>query len=374
MARVDVLIPVYNAASTVESAVQSICAQTVRDIRLIVVDDGSSDDTPNLLRAMAALDERIHVITTHNGGIVDALNVALAMSDAPFIARHDADDLAFPDRLQKQLAFMEAQADCIAVGCNAFHIDVDGKRTGNVTDFKAVVVGDPYRYPSLEPYLLHPFLLARRHALVDAGGYRYLFHSEDTDLYWRLAGMGRLSNLTEALGEYRIHADSVSSQSILNGRISAVNSQLAALSERRRLDGQGDLIFSKEDLVRYQAAGDLPAILAIASEHLSVDERRFLETATVAKLLELSSYRPYRMTPTDLATIRQVIENNYSTMSPENRLYLVFRVILGRKRLARDWTEVRRLVPWRIMPRALLEAARHVPAYLQRVKNRLSTR
>ena len=368
MALIDILIPVYNAGGTIEASVQSICVQTIRDLRLVVVDDGSTDATSDILRRLAASDDRIHVVTTANGGIVDALNVALAASAAPFVARHDADDLAFPDRLEKQLAYLQAHADCIAVGCNAYHIDFDGRRTGHVTDFKPTVRGDPERCPSLEPYLLHPFLLARRAALID------VFHSEDTDLYWRLSDLGRLSNLPDVLGEYRIHPDSVSSKSVLNGRISAINSQLAAVSEKRRRRAEPDIRFAKSQLQCYHDARELDQVIAAGSIGLSDVESRYLAMATAAKLLELSSYRPYRMTSLDLATIRRTIERHYDVMSSENRLYVIFRMILGRKRLARDWTEAARLIPWRVMPRACFEAAPHLPAFLGRLGKRLLRR
>src|SRR5690349_10856990 len=105
-ARIDVLIPVYNGARTVASAVRSMQTQTLRDIRIHVVDDGSTDDTPQILRALADADDRIVVHTQPNGGIVDALNAGLARCTAPFVARHDADDLAYPQRLQRQLDYL----------------------------------------------------------------------------------------------------------------------------------------------------------------------------------------------------------------------------------------------------------------------------
>ncbi|MGI4798685.1 MAG: glycosyltransferase family 2 protein, partial [Janthinobacterium lividum] len=96
-ATVDVLIPVYNGASTVESAIGSIQAQTIQDIRIIVVDDGSTDATAFILDRMAKADRRIVPVRRANGGIVDALNAGLAICTADLIARHDADDLAVPD-------------------------------------------------------------------------------------------------------------------------------------------------------------------------------------------------------------------------------------------------------------------------------------
>jgi glycosyltransferase involved in cell wall biosynthesis len=218
--RVDVLIPVYNAAETLEDSIASIQTQTVTNIRLIVVNDGSSDGTALILHRLAAQDPRITVISTENNGIVDALNTGLEICTAPYLARMDADDLAFPERFAQQIAYLEENRDCIALAGNVWHVDQAGRRTGTRTSFAPEMNADPYWAPSREPYLMHPFLMARTEAVRNVGGYRYVFHAEDTDLYWRLAHDGRLYNLPDLLGEYRLHANSISGASILNGRIS----------------------------------------------------------------------------------------------------------------------------------------------------------
>ena len=356
--RIDVLVPVFNAMATVESALRSILEQTVRDLRLVVVDDGSTDDTPAILDGLARRDPRVHVLRTPNRGIVAALNTGLAETRAPFIARHDADDIAFPERLERQLAFLDAHPDVVAVGCNVFHTDVDGARTGTTTRFRPVATGDPDYVPALEPYLIHPFLLVRRAALVACGGYRHSFHSEDADLYWRLCRQGGLANLPDFLGEYRLHAQSVSSRSIVNGRIAAATSQLAALSERRRRDGVPDVSFPADALPAYQRATELAPIVALAASGLSAPERGHLEIATAAKLVELSNYRPYRLTPTDRRTIRSWIEAHYFELSEANRRHLVFRLIPTWRRTVHRPLEMLSLLPWTRMATALAELLR----------------
>lgn len=259
VAQIDVLIPAYNAAATIEAAVSSIQRQSVQDIRIIIVNDGSTDNTGDLLNAMATADPRIKVIATPNGGIVSALNLGLAACTAKFIARHDADDLAFPDRLAAQIDYLRSNADCVAVGTNVWHIDQYGRRTGTKSAFAGDTEPDAHFIPSREPYLMHPFLMVRRQAIQNAGGYRYCVHAEDTDLYWRLLDAGRLYNLPEIHGEYRIHLGSISSASILNGRIAAAMSQLAAISYLRRKTGQADLVFHRD--IRKQCEGDRKSVV-----------------------------------------------------------------------------------------------------------------
>src|SRR3954469_226863 len=240
-ANVDVIIPVYNAASTLEDAVGSIQRQTYRAIRIVLIDDGSTDATPTLLAKIAAEDSRVLVLRQENAGIVDALNRGWKACDAPLIARHDADDIAAPDRLAKQVAFLEANPEVIAVSGAFRHITPAGETTDCILPLPALSEADPKWVPAREPYLIHPFLMLRRAALEAVGGYRYVYHAEDSDLYWRLQERGKLVNLDDVLGDYRFNPTSVSSKSVINGRIQSLSSQLAAISAVRRRSNHSDI-------------------------------------------------------------------------------------------------------------------------------------
>ena len=123
MALIDVLIPAYNAAATLREAVESVRAQTVADIRIVVVNDGSTDDTSAILSDLSRQDGRIHVVSKSNDGIVEARNDGLRNCTSEFIACLDADDIASPDRLERQLAYMHAHPECVALGGKVEHID-----------------------------------------------------------------------------------------------------------------------------------------------------------------------------------------------------------------------------------------------------------
>ena len=109
---------------------------------------------------------------------------------------------------------------------------------------------------------------------MQLGGYRHVSYSEDSDLYWRLQELGSLHNITAVLGDYRVHGQSISSSSVVNGRIQAVGSQLGALSALRRRSGLPDMVFPADAIAGYKAAGTLKAIVAIASEQLDAQEKR----------------------------------------------------------------------------------------------------
>lgn len=296
---VDVLIPAFNAEKTIEASLLSIARQSHRHLRMIVVDDGSTDRTSDILRDFKVRDDRLTFVSTENKGIVAALNLALSLSDAPFVARHDADDLSYPDRIARQLDYLLRHEDCVAVGANARHVDSSGNWPGYTTGFRGEVRGDAEAIPAVEPYLMHPFLLARRAAIDAVGGYRYSLHSEDTDLYWRLLDQGRLHNMADVLGDYMVHDGSVTGGSVQNGRVSSLYSQLTALSYRRRLRGEPDIAFPPEALTATKRLHSLRALIEHVSPGLQPHEIDYLNLAVPAKLLENASYRPYLLEEVD---------------------------------------------------------------------------
>ena len=318
-AAVDVLIPVYNAEKTVEAAVSSIQTQTFRDLAIVLIDDGSTDSTPERLAHIASRDPRVSLLRQENCGIVDALNAGWRACNAPLIARHDADDIAAPDRIQKQVSLLRAAPDVVALSGAFRHIDENGALIGDEVHLPSPDTADPDWIPAREPYLLHPLLMLRRSALDSVDGYRYAFHAEDADLYWRLQEIGRLSNLPDILGHYRISGTSISSSSILNGRVQALSSQLAALSARRRRAGKLDIEFRRSDLQRYQRATTLDRMVQIASEALEESESRHLAVSTANKLLSLSTYRPYKLERSDCSFIRSAYRHLPTNTSPINR-------------------------------------------------------
>lgn len=104
---ISILLPVYNAASSIEAAVRSCLSQTFRDFELLLIDDGSTDATPALLQNLAKTDPRIRVLSLPHAGVRYAFNAGIAESSGTFIARMDSDDEMHPERLQKQLQFLQ---------------------------------------------------------------------------------------------------------------------------------------------------------------------------------------------------------------------------------------------------------------------------
>lgn len=210
MPRVDILMPVFNAGRFLDEALRSIRAQTWTDFRLILINDGSTDDSAERCRAAAAADPRLLCVDQVNLGITRSLNRALALATAPFVARMDADDIAFPERLARQVAHLAAHPEIVALGAAVIYLDAAGrpvKPCPRSTDHEqlepALLAGDGGA-------LIHPVVVFRRAALEQAGLYRpETQYVEDLDLYLRLARLGRLANLPEPLLYYRVHGTSI---------------------------------------------------------------------------------------------------------------------------------------------------------------------
>jgi glycosyltransferase involved in cell wall biosynthesis len=210
----SVLMPAYNAAGYIESAIDSVLAQTVRELELLVIDDGSKDDTLAVAQACAKRDGRVRVVTQPNAGIAPTLNRGLEMlAPAEWVFLMHADDLMMPNRLERQQAFIAANPD-IAVASSLVHYingagDTIGHGRSPFTDPAAVRAA----YDRCEMIAFnHPACALKRDVMLKLGGYRQAFWpAEDCDLWARVVEAGhRVAVQDEYLLRYRIHGSSAS--------------------------------------------------------------------------------------------------------------------------------------------------------------------
>ena len=364
---VDILLPVFNGATTITEAIESLQRQTFTSFRIIVVDDGSTDRTLEILTGLAARDSRITILTQPNLGMVAALNAGLRLCQAEFIARQDADDISDPSRLEAELDHFRSHTDCVAVSGAAKHIDERGRFLGTVQTFPRPDCADPRWAPSREPYLMHPFLMVRRADLQAIGGYRYVYYSEDTDLCWRLQERGAMQNLDMPLGKYRVHTRSISSASIINGRIMALSSQLAGLSALRRRTGRTDLHFPKEAIREYRNAQTLSKLWEIGKRQLDDDEARYLRIALASKLLVLTAYRPYELEFSDCQFIRGALDELSRLPHPNRKdLSRLYARAAARLLISGRFREMATLTPpWLYLPMIIRAVFRFLPASMR---------
>jgi glycosyltransferase involved in cell wall biosynthesis len=191
---VSVVMPVRNAARTVAAAIASIRAQTFPDWELLVVDDGSTDESPAIAIAAASTDTRIRALHSPGSGIVAALQGGLAAARGRFIARMDADDESLPKRLAVQVELMEAQPDLGVVGCRVrFGGDAEASRGyalhvawSNTLITPAEIALNRF----IEAPLAHPSVIFQRDLLASCGGYRDGAFPEDYELWLRWHEVG----------------------------------------------------------------------------------------------------------------------------------------------------------------------------------------
>jgi hypothetical protein len=209
--QVSVVLPVRNGERFLVEAVQSVLSQTIDEIELLLVDDGSTDRTAEIVQDFAERDWRVQVIRLERSGIAHALNAGIARARGRYVARMDADDICHPSRLQKQVDHLDANADCVAVGSAVAVMDETGGHVGTRTypEHHAEITRTLINGQSTA--MAHPTVMARREALVSVGGYRPdSVPSEDLDLWFRLSRVGTLANISEQLLRYRRHSDAVS--------------------------------------------------------------------------------------------------------------------------------------------------------------------
>jgi glycosyltransferase involved in cell wall biosynthesis len=186
----SVLLPCYNAAATLEEALESLAGQTLADYELVVVDDGSTDETGSILLSWAERDQRLRLINIPHGGIVKALNSGLAACRAPIVARMDSDDRCHPQRLEKQLAFLEAHPEISVVSCRVAGFPAGQVRPGFQVYLdwlnNLLTNEDIRREVFVESPLPHPSVTFRRDAVIAVGSYQDHGWPEDYDLWLRL--------------------------------------------------------------------------------------------------------------------------------------------------------------------------------------------
>ena len=232
---VTVLMPVRNGERWLEQSLRSIAEQTIRDFEFLIVDNGSTDRTPAILDRACASDRRFIALREPRRGIVPALNTGLAAASAPLIARLDADDMARPNRLERQLDFMAQHPEVGLLGSWADVIDTRGRVYGH----RRPLTGhdDLVRVLKFSNPFIHPAVMFRTELVRRLGGYRAAFEvSEDYDLWLRMSEVTVLANLPEPLVFYRLHAGNLMFRKVVRQSFSVHLAQCSA--QLRRTTGQ----------------------------------------------------------------------------------------------------------------------------------------
>jgi glycosyltransferase involved in cell wall biosynthesis len=262
MPAISVLLPVKNAAATLDAALASVLGQTHTAIEVIAVDDHSSDASAAILARTAARDRRVRVLAATGRGATQALNQALAAATASYVARQDADDLSSPERFARQTAFLDATPNVCAVGCGAMAIDEEGREVGPLpTRHGTGAVRDGIVSVRATP--VHGAMMMRREALEAVGGYRDAFlRCQDYDLWLRLLERWDMDNLSERLYRWRLTPTSTYGARRVNQLMyGGVAKAFAVERQQFGTDSYHDLDRAGGDLERFAAGYRLEALL-----------------------------------------------------------------------------------------------------------------
>jgi glycosyltransferase involved in cell wall biosynthesis len=284
---VSILLPVYNGARYLGAALDSLRAQTFTDFEIVAIDDGSTDETPAILAAYAQREPRLRVLRqATNQGIAAALNAGIAAARGAYLARMDADDVSAPQRLEKQVAFMDAHPEIGACGTGMQNAKAEGSSASLwIPPSAAAVVRWRLLFGNC---MSHPTVVMRRAALAALGDgppYRASApHAEDYDLWVRLSAHTDIANLPEVLYYRHLHEGSVSRRYAAQQRRSAVEVTQRALGQLLGTDiGFADAL----DLRR-----------GVSGERLAAAERVDQVRALIGRLH--AAYRArYRLTPAE---------------------------------------------------------------------------
>ena len=206
---VSVVMPAFNAAEFIDEAISSILEQTFRDFEFIIVDDGSTDDTADILQKYAGADGRVRVFRQANQGVIAALNCGCRMAQGQFIARMDADDVSLPQRFDRQLEFLKGHPEIGILGTWASEIDKQGSVIGTwclPASPKVLKWTHFFRVG-----VIHPTVLMRREILEKVNFYRpEAMYADDWDLWLRASAITEFGNTPEILFKYRISGKNIS--------------------------------------------------------------------------------------------------------------------------------------------------------------------
>jgi len=201
---VSVLIPVYNAGSFLVPAIESILNQSLKNLEIIAIDDGSTDNSFAILKTLAKKDKRLRVYkNTKNQNIANTLNRAIKLAKGKYLARMDADDIASENRLKLQIEYLKSHPNTVIVGGQCQTIDIDGKVLGHknfpTTDTKikqSLFEFNPIQHPTI---VINRRLIPENYKFYDPT----LPPAEDLDMYFRLAKFGKFANLKQYVLKYR---------------------------------------------------------------------------------------------------------------------------------------------------------------------------
>lgn len=212
---VSVVMPVHNGKKYVEESIRSCLDQTYQNVEIVVVDDKSTDGTLEIVQKLEKENPKLKVIPVEKqNGLGDVINIGIKAAKGKYIARLDADDVMYPTRLEKQVDFLEANSEVVALGGQIDIIDAIGKITGQweyILDDEGIK-NNQFIY---QPFA-HPAVTMRKSAIEKVGYYpEGIWKVEDVKFFFILSQVGKFANLPDKVIKYRLTFDTQSQSDLV---------------------------------------------------------------------------------------------------------------------------------------------------------------
>jgi hypothetical protein len=276
---VSIVMAARNAAMHLQETMEGVLSQTFDSWELVAIDDGSSDDTGEILARYASLDSRIKVIRRSHRGLAASLNFGIAVAVGDYIARLDADDVPMPHRIATQVSWLNDHPEFAVVGSTALYLSDQGR----TNTLKAV----PTDHLSIRRLLLrgncliHPTVMMRKATFLAVGGYRECFSAaQDYDLWLRMIEHGSIANIAEPLIYYRIHNEQATVRKLQQQVWGTLAAQHSAIRRREGCADPLDAAVEINDLIiEHLGLSDSTASAMVAAfedrvaTHLLVSQR-----------------------------------------------------------------------------------------------------
>lgn len=210
---ISVIMSVYNDEKYLSKSIESILNQTYKNFEFIVINDGSIDESLDIIKKYSNIDKRIVVVNQNNIGLTKSLNKAIKLSKGKYIARQDSDDVSELDRFEKQIGFLENNSDYALVGTNISKIDKDDKLIEiNSTKYSNEDIVKTFKKRNC---IAHGSVMINKKLVGDKLYYDEEFeYAQDFRLWTKIATSFKIINLEEPLYKLRIHTNSISKQKI----------------------------------------------------------------------------------------------------------------------------------------------------------------
>lgn len=201
--RISVIMSVYNGERYLREAIESILNQTFADFEFLIVNDGSTDGSLEIIQSYQ--DERVRAINNEqNIGLTKSLNKAIRQARGGYIARQDADDISLPNRFEQQIEYFDKHPEIALLGTSVYKIDEQGKVVGRI-----IAPANPGRKAK---QFSHGSTMFKREVVDRLGGYNELFrYCQDYELWARIAKYNKVRNLTQVLYKLRFHGENIRS-------------------------------------------------------------------------------------------------------------------------------------------------------------------